>query len=355
MARLIGAMPAAAAIACAPVRAALGRRRHDLWLVGFLVGHCWRGTFVTGEQDTHCFETAYDGQHLRDRHRVTGGVRLYSGETLYSADGARAVSYTYWNSIGGVSRGALQPRPDRLDFGVETYRGPNGRESRISTFWRRIREDAYEAVTESTDIPSMNRTVTYRRVADTVSDTFAGVSATDVTDADGSHTLVHETLVRAPANQVWQAISTAEGWKGWAVPVAWMDGELLETSYTQGASRGDPSTIRQQIVARIPAGCSIQTTKAPGRFPNFETFRQAFTCRHRTGGADETRVRLTSSAIPTPTPAPAARLLPRRQPGVDFAAAPTLRQRTSRLESRASIGHGGGTMTGRNSAILPSD
>ena len=275
--------------------------RPGLEPLGFLVGHCWRGTFATGEQDTHCFETAYDGQHLRDRHRVTGGARLYRGETLYSADGQRAVSYTYWNSIGGVSRGAMQPRPDRLDFGVETYRGPDGRESRISTFWRRVGDDAYEAVTESSDMPSMNRTVTYRRMAWTPSRIPTPESpATDLTDADGSHTLVHETLVQAPADQVWQAISTAEGWTGWAVPVAWMDGDLLETSYTPGASRGDPSTIRQQIVARIPGRLLVfRTTKAPEGFPDFETFRQmVHVLEVEPVGADETRVRLTSSGYP---------------------------------------------------------
>ena len=274
--------------------------RPGLEPLGFLVGHCWRGMFATGEQDTHCFETAYDGQHVRDQHRVTGGARLYRGETLYSADGQRSVSYTYWNSLGGVSRGAMQPRPDRLDFGVETYRGPDGREARMSTFWRRIGDDAYEAVTESTDMPSMNRTVAYRRVADNASEVFAGVTATDLTDADGSHTLVHETLVRAPADLVWQAISTADGWTGWAVPVAWMDGDLLETSYTPGASRGDPSTIRQQIVARIPGRLLVfKTTKAPERFPNFETFRQiVHILEVEPVGPEETRVRLTSSGYP---------------------------------------------------------
>jgi uncharacterized protein YndB with AHSA1/START domain len=274
--------------------------RPGLEPLGFLVGHCWQGTFATGEQDTHCFETAYDGQHVRDQHRVTGGARLYRGETLFSADGQRAVTYTYWNSIGGVSRGAMQPRPDRLDFGVETYRGPDGRESRMSTFWRRVGDDAYEAVTESSDMPSMNRTVTYRRVADTVPDSSAAVSATDLTDVDGSHTLVHETLIQAPADQVWQAISTAEGWTGWAVPVAWMDGDLLETSYTPGASRGDPSTIRQQIVARISGRLLVfRTTKAPEGFPNFETFRQVVhVLEVEPGGPGQSRVRLTGSGYP---------------------------------------------------------
>ena len=42
-----------------------------------------------GEQDTHCFDAVYGGQHVRDRHEVTGGAGVYRGETLYSADGER--------------------------------------------------------------------------------------------------------------------------------------------------------------------------------------------------------------------------------------------------------------------------
>ena len=69
--------------------------RPGLEPLGFLVGHCWRGEFPDStEQDTHCFDTVYDGQHVRDRHEVTGGARIYRGESVYSADRLGAVSYT---------------------------------------------------------------------------------------------------------------------------------------------------------------------------------------------------------------------------------------------------------------------
>ena len=32
--------------------------RPGLEPLGFLVGHCWRGRFASGEQDTHCFDAA---------------------------------------------------------------------------------------------------------------------------------------------------------------------------------------------------------------------------------------------------------------------------------------------------------
>ena len=264
--------------------------RSGLEPLGFLVGHCWRGRFASGEVDTHCFETAYGGQHVRDRHEVTGGPRLYSGETLYSAEAGRGVSYTYWNSLGGVSRGTVRPQSGRLDFDEERYRAPDGRQASIATAWRRVGDDAYEAVTSSAEMPSMNRTVRYERVA-------TPVTVVTTRNPDGSHSLVHETVVAAAAADVWRAISTAQGWTGWAVPVAWLEGDLLETSYTPGAVRGDASTIQQQILATIPGRMLVfRTVKAPQGFPNFDTFRVVtHMIELEPVGESRTRVRLTSA------------------------------------------------------------
>lgn len=262
--------------------------RKGLEPLAFLAGHCWRGTFKGGEQDTHCFEAVYDGQHLRDRHEVTGGKGVYKGETLYSFDG-KAATYTYWNSQGGVSRGTMRPDGDRLDFGDESYTDPNGRRISISTHWRRVGDDAYEAVTVSPELPSLNRTVRYERVDP--------VSISALRDQDGSHTLVHETVVAAPAASVWDAISTPEGWTTWAVPVAWSEADLLETSYSPGASRGDKTTIQQRIAAQIPGRMILfRTVKAPEGFPNFETFK-AVTHAIELEPVDDkrTRVRLTTA------------------------------------------------------------
>jgi hypothetical protein len=41
--------------------------------LAFLAGSCWKGEFAEGGSfDRHCFEWAYDGKFLRDRHVVTG-------------------------------------------------------------------------------------------------------------------------------------------------------------------------------------------------------------------------------------------------------------------------------------------
>ena len=280
------AMFAAAALAAEPPAL-----RPGLEPLGFLVGHCWRGRFASGEVDTHCFERVYDGEHVRDRHEVTGGAgAVYRGETLYSAAGAAAAQYTYWNSEGGVSRGTMRAEAGRLVFGDESYRAPDGREIRISTSWRRVGDNAYETVTETQGGGALPRNVRYERVP-------AEITQSASVNPDGSHTLVHETVVAAPAAQVWEAISTAQGWTGWAVPVAWWDGDLLETSYAAAAVRGDPSTIQQRIAAIVPGRLiAFRTVKAPQGFPNFDTFRQVtHLIELEPAGEGRMRVRLTSA------------------------------------------------------------
>ena len=131
----------------------------------FLLGHCWRGEFSNGAVDVHCFESAYGGRHVRDRHEVKGPGAPYSGETLYSWNAeAKQVEYTYWNSSGGVSRGTMAAKPDGLDFGDETYTAPDGSKVSIATMWRKAGTDAYETVSTSGADPTGSRVVRYRRV-----------------------------------------------------------------------------------------------------------------------------------------------------------------------------------------------
>ena len=71
---------------------------------------------AAGAVDTHCFAPVFGGAHVRDTHRVVvKGRVVYQGETLYSRDGV-GLTFTYWNSLGGVGRGAVQTEATGLHF-----------------------------------------------------------------------------------------------------------------------------------------------------------------------------------------------------------------------------------------------
>lgn len=136
----------------------------ELQPLAFLVGHCWRGQFEPeGPVDTHCFEPMLGGKHIRDRHEVSGDKDPYRGETVYSWNAeARRVEYTYWNSLGGVSRGSMVPKDGSLDFGDETHVRPDGSKLVIRTLWRPVGASAFEAVSVRGGVTSAS-VVTYRR------------------------------------------------------------------------------------------------------------------------------------------------------------------------------------------------
>ncbi|MGZ8998869.1 MAG: SRPBCC family protein, partial [Allosphingosinicella sp.] len=152
----------------------------------------------------------------------------------------------------------------------------------------------YEAATVSSDLPSMNRTVRFERVP-------AAITMTESQSIDGTLMLVHETLVDAPVAEVWNAISTPEGWRSWAVPVAWQQApDMLETSYDPAAAAGDGSTIQHRILASIPGRMlAFRTVKAPNGFPHFESFsRTTATIELEAEGETRTRVRTVSAGFP---------------------------------------------------------
>lgn len=126
------------------------------------------------------------------------------------------------------------------------------------------------------------------------------VSVAATVAPDGTASLIHEGIVDAPVAAVWEAISTARGWTTWAVPIAWEDGDFLETSYSLTAKPGDATTIRQQILAREPGRRFVfRTVKAPDGFPNFDAYRQIVsTFELEPLGESRTHVRLTSSGYP---------------------------------------------------------
>lgn len=259
--------------------------------LAFLLGHCWRGEIAPGVHDTHCFEPAYPPHFVRDRHEVTGG---YAGETLYSQGrDAPQADYVYWSTTGGVSRGSMRVVGGVLDFGDEVHRGADGRESRIATTWRQVAPDAYEVRVTSAVSPGANRVIRYNRVA-------PEVRITDTRGPDGRTAMTHELVIPAPPADVYRALATAEGWRTWAVPLAWEQaGDQIETSYATGARPGDPRNIRQHFLLRVPDRLiAWRTVRTPAGFPHAEAFMAVTSIAELEPVAGGTRVRLTGAGYP---------------------------------------------------------
>ena len=87
-----------------------------LAIFGPLLGQCFAAVIAPDIVDRHCFQSVYNGQHVRDTHIVSAkGKPVYSGETLYSVDGDR-LDFTYINSGGGVGHGAATIEPGALIY-----------------------------------------------------------------------------------------------------------------------------------------------------------------------------------------------------------------------------------------------
>jgi hypothetical protein len=114
-----------------------------------LAGHCWKGEFAEGGSwDRHCFEWAYDGKFLHDKHVVTGKRAPYGGETFYRYDAqAQRIHFHYFNSQGGYSEGGVEPGRNELRFPIERYQ-QGGKTTVLRTTWKFDGETKMLAVTE---------------------------------------------------------------------------------------------------------------------------------------------------------------------------------------------------------------
>jgi len=119
-------------------------------------------------------------------------------------------------------------------------------------------------------------------------------------EADGTTTMTHSALVAAVPAEVWAAVSTPEGWQGWAVPLArWVEPDLLETSYDKAEPVGGPTAIRQRFIAAIPGRLlAFRTVKAPDGFPHWAEFQQVTSFFELSPEGAGTRVRLTLTGFP---------------------------------------------------------
>jgi uncharacterized protein YndB with AHSA1/START domain len=90
-------------------------------------------------------------------------------------------------------------------------------------------------------------------------------------DGEGQPPLVAETVLDAPAREVWKVFTTGEGWKALGVAKAEVDlrvGGKILSHYSPDGTLGDENTIENTILAFEPERMlAIRATRAPKGFP----------------------------------------------------------------------------------------
>lgn len=128
----------------------------------------------------------------------------------------------------------------------------------------------------------------------------AAVVDCSLPDPADERMLCHETVVVAPAAEVWRLMATSEGFSSWAAPVAAIDlrpGGMIETSYDVNARIGDAGNIRNRITGVEPEiRLTMQIAAAPPGFPHADEARELATrIELEPLSAIETRVRVSMS------------------------------------------------------------
>jgi uncharacterized protein YndB with AHSA1/START domain len=127
---------------------------------------------------------------------------------------------------------------------------------------------------------------------------YRDVTNSSFVETDGDRVLQLSIVVKATPAQVWDAFTTAEGYRAWVAPVTKVDlavGGVIEASYDPAAKIGDPENIKNQIVAYVPERLlSFRNIQAPKGLPSRELFgRVATTLELEDLGAGRTRATLT--------------------------------------------------------------
>jgi uncharacterized protein YndB with AHSA1/START domain len=133
---------------------------------------------------------------------------------------------------------------------------------------------------------------------------FKDVSNTSFMEPSGDRSIQLSIDVPASPHAAFAAFTTTEGFASWAVPIAKVEfriGGYIESSYDSNAKIGDPSNIKNQIVAYVPDRVLvIQNVQAPADFADPELFRRTVTVVEFVAlDPHHTRVTLTNAGFGT--------------------------------------------------------
>lgn len=135
---------------------------------------------------------------------------------------------------------------------------------------------------------------------------FPNVRDDSYSEPNGNRVLKLTINIDAPVSTLWKLIVSSEGWRSWAVPVAWVDfgiGGSIETSYTATAVRGQAGNIKNSIVAYVPEQLLVlRNVQAPPNFEHAEDFGKTVTAINlRAISKNRTQVELDGVGfLPTP-------------------------------------------------------
>lgn len=117
---------------------------------------------------------------------------------------------------------------------------------------------------------------------------------------DSIRVLQQSVVVPASVGDVWAALTTSDGLRSWAVPVAQADlrvGGIMESSYDPKARIGDPANIRSRYLSYVPQRMvSFQVVSATPGFKHGELLAGIHTVLEL-DAVDSTRTRVIETMV----------------------------------------------------------
>lgn len=122
------------------------------------------------------------------------------------------------------------------------------------------------------------------------------IEASIIEENDGTRTLVHEAVIDAPLDRVWESFTTAEGWMDWGPKFARVDlrpGGTIESGYAEDSVAGDPRNIVHRFLAIVPKqSIAMRLQSVPEGGPvDLETLGQTWSV-YELEPVDEQRTRI---------------------------------------------------------------